>query len=216
VTAVTLAGAGAALSWALTTAPVYAATAPLYVSVPVHDNHDPAQLVASAAYAHEAVESYKEAATSPTALAAAAQELGPDWDAAALTGKVTAASPEDKSVLIVTATDSDPQRAATIADAVAAALARLATEQLDPPGSDGASAVTITQFGPALHATTPTGRDRRVTVLVGALVGLAAGVAFAVGRAYLKDPARFAAEPAEGGSPCGQDTTGHGPPPGGP
>jgi capsular polysaccharide biosynthesis protein len=195
VTAVTLAGVGAALAWALTTAPVYAATAPLYVSVPVHDNHDPAQLVASATYAHEAVESYKEAATSPTALAAAAQQLGPGWNAAALTGKVTVTSTEDTSVLSITATDSDPQRASAIADA--AALARLATEQFDPPGPDGASAVTITQLGPALHPTTPTGRDRRLAVAFGALAGLAAGVAFAVGRAYLKDPARFAAEPEE-------------------
>jgi capsular polysaccharide biosynthesis protein len=174
-----------------------ATTAPLCVSVHVLDNHDAAKLVASAAYAHQAVESYKEAATSPVALTAAAQELDPDWAAASLTGKVTATSTEDTSVLTITATDSDPKRAAAIPDAVAAALAHLATEQLDPPGPDGASAVTITQLGPALRPTTPQGMDRRVIVVLGALAGLAAGVAFAVGRAHLKDPARFAAEPEE-------------------
>jgi capsular polysaccharide biosynthesis protein len=192
-----LAGAAAALAWALATAPVYAATASLYVSVPVQDNHDAAQLVDSAAYARQAVASYREAATSSAALSAAARGLGPGWEAAALTGKVTAASPEDTSVLSVTATDSDPQRAATIADAVAAALTRLATEQLDPPGPDGASAVTITQLGPALRPTSAQGMDRRITVLLGALAGLAVGTAFAVVRAYLKDPALFASEPQE-------------------
>ncbi|MDR2454710.1 MAG: hypothetical protein LBD51_09350, partial [Bifidobacteriaceae bacterium] len=139
---------------------VYAASTPLYVSVTVKDNLSSTALADSATYARETAVNYAAVATTPAVLAAAARDLGLDSGAAALTGKVSAAAELDTALLKVTATDPDPEFAASIADAVAASLVRLAMKELDPPAPGGTSAVEVEAMGPALTPPTPQGRSQ--------------------------------------------------------
>jgi capsular polysaccharide biosynthesis protein len=183
-------GAALGLVWAVAHTPVFSATAPLHVSVSFDDNPEAAVRTDSAAYARDTATSYAEAVATPAVLAAAAKELGLGGSAAALAGRVSAQSPEGTAVLIITATDPDPEFAAAIANAVAASFAQLAAEVLDPPAAGGASAVEINSLGPAIVPSTPDGPQNALVVAMAALMGLVAGAALLAFHATRADEAR--------------------------
>jgi capsular polysaccharide biosynthesis protein len=170
-------GGGAGLVASFAIKPVYTATTSLYVSVPLDDNHNPEALVDSSAYAHGAVASYAEAVATPAVLGAVAQELGITAGVDALIGKVEAEFTPDTAVLNIKATDVDPKSAAGLVNQTAVVLTRLATQELDPPGLDGASAVSITNLGPA--SAPPLARSG-LRGLRGAGLGLIAGLGLGV------------------------------------
>ncbi len=142
--------------------------------------------------------------------AAAREELRPyGLDAGTILGKLAVAHSPDTNTIQIAASDSDPQRAAAIVNAVAAAFiayvsednARLARAfpRFNPTGTplalnDGTlapiSRVTVTQLGSAGPAAQPSAPRPKLNAAAGAILGLALALALAVILEYLDDRLR--------------------------
>lgn len=95
--------------------PMYRATATLTVTAPSSGNDpqlDPTRSVALA-------QTYQELVLTQEVLQPVADRLGGDFTVEVLRGVVTATSPASRFLLRISASDADPEQAATIADAVA-------------------------------------------------------------------------------------------------
>jgi capsular polysaccharide biosynthesis protein len=125
---------------------------------------------------------YAGLATSNQVLAAVTARMDLPETPDGLRAEVTSTSPPNTVLLEVIVSDEDPQRAAGIADAVAAAQGQ-AIESLEANGGPtGSSPVTVTPISPAA---VPHRVSTVVHVLRQALLGLSAGLVVAVAGAVV-------------------------------
>lgn len=144
------------------------------------------------------------------ARAAAREELRPyGLDAGAVLGRLAVAHNPDTNTIQIAASDSDPQRAAAVVNAVAAAFigyvnednARLARlfPRFNQNGTpialaDGTlapiSRVTVTQLGLAGPAAAPSAPRPKLNAAAGAVLGVALALVLAVALEYLDDTLR--------------------------
>ncbi|MGO1315995.1 MAG: polysaccharide biosynthesis tyrosine autokinase, partial [Cellulomonadaceae bacterium] len=121
--------------------------------------------------------------------------LGVGVGADALAEAVSANTPLDTSLITITATDEDPQRAADIANATAESLAVQVTE-LERPAV-GASPVQVSTVRVATAPDSPSSPNIKLNLALGLLVGLALGVGVAVLREVLDTRIRTASDIAK-------------------
>jgi non-specific protein-tyrosine kinase len=172
-----LAGFAAGAGVAAMQAPVYHATATVYVSsTAVTSTSGPE---GGTTYVGEVTRSYVDLATSPSLLHAVIQQLGLHTTDAALAAQVRAGADDGTVLIRVGVDDVSPERAAAIANAVVAGLG-VAGQQLTPSGE---RAVTITPLESALVPTEPVQQGAAVALALGTLAGLlAAAVVVAIRR----------------------------------
>lgn len=177
VAALALAGIVLASMFALTRTPVYTTTSQVFVAF--HGTEPTAGAATGTTAVQRRLASYADLAHSPRVLdpvvegldlATSAHELGSRVHAAPVTGTV---------LIDITATDTDPTRAALIASTVAASLAER-VDELETPQQAGTSPVDVQLVREAAVPSTASSPDVPALLLAGLLLGTLLGVALAM------------------------------------
>jgi len=166
-------------------APEYEASTQLYVSVRT-EGAATGDLVQGTSFARQMVTSYVDVIGTALVLDPVIDELNLDESAATLAKRISAATPLNTVLINITATGTDPELAAKIADRTAASFATVVQNDLERPDAEsGASPVQITITDPAAVPTKPSSPNIPLYVALGGLLGLAAGIGFAMLRSVL-------------------------------
>ena len=178
VLAAATAGALLAAGHVLLAERVYRATSrTLLTAVQTGESGTPSQGVQ---FLQARIASYPSVATSQGVLEPVLRELRLDVDAAALRSRVEVVVPEGTTVVEISASAEQPERAAAIADAVAVRFSR-AVEELERPVDGGPSPVRASTLQDAVVPRGPVSPRPAVEVPLGLLAGLFAGTALAFG-----------------------------------
>src|SRR3954454_18535296 len=171
-----LAGVGAAGTLSALTTPVYASNATLFISTP--DSSGVAGAYTGSLFTQQRVKSYVNFVSSPRGAQTVVADLGLPMSAGALASKVSANAPLDTSLINISVTDPSPERAQQLAQGVADSFSKLATQLEAAPGAP--SNVKITVVRPADVPGAPIKPRTKLNIALGALMGLAIGVAYSV------------------------------------
>lgn len=177
-------GAAVGLTTAVMTPPQFDATSRQFVAVRTEGTAG--DLSQGTSYARTAMASW--VATVPTAIVLdpVIEELDLDMTAAELAEKITASSPLNSQIVTITVRDESPTEAALLANAVADSFRDALSTQLEAsPNADAPERVRVDTVTAARVPTEQATPNLRLNVLLGALLGLAVGVGFALIRHLL-------------------------------
>lgn len=174
----TLVGLGIALAYNATATKIYASTARSFVAMTAESASDGSALQ-SAQFAAQRVKSYSQIASSPDVLQPVIEELGLKSSPEAVARQITVANPPNTVLLDLTASDTNPDRAARIANATSLQLARVINKIEAPAGSKSAP-VKVSLISPATASATPASPRSLMNLLLGLLFGLGLGIAYAL------------------------------------
>jgi capsular polysaccharide biosynthesis protein len=211
IVALTLLATLSALGWTVLQPKIYSSDSSGIVVTPGSDNVSLS--LAGDSLAKAKVKNYESVAKSRLVADRVIAALGLDTTADALLGSVTVKVPLDTAEIRVTAESTDPATAQRVADAWVNGLAAQveAIETVPPaqaavesgaaatpdagtqPGAT-ATAVRVLPLGKAVLPTSPSSPNTKLNLALGALVGLALGMAYAVVRRHLDRRVRQAAE----------------------
>ncbi|GGA71394.1 chromosome partitioning protein [Pseudoclavibacter endophyticus] len=189
ITAAILIAVAAAAAYSFTRTPQYESTSEVIVSAQAGSTISEQQQ--GNVYTQDRVSSYLLLGTSPRVLDPVIAELSLDTTAAELAETVVVTSPTNTTVMRITATDASPERAAEIANSVAANLTVAIAEVETLPGSE-TSSVTVAPMSAATPSDAPVSPNTPLNLALGALIGIAAGAAIAVSRTVLDTRIRLA------------------------
>lgn len=191
IVACTLLGVLVAAGLSLLARPAYSAQTQLFVAI--QSAGSVAELQQGNTFTQSRVQSYVETVKTPAVLQPAIDNLGLNETAAELASKVSATA-DLKTVLIkIDAVDSSPVQAAAIAQAVADSLVA-AVAELESPNAGGTSPIKLSVVTPAVAPTEPSSPNTKRNLMIGLLLGLAAGAALAVARGTLDTKVRGEAD----------------------
>ena len=170
-------GLGGAAAYTYRQTPTYSAQTQLFVSV----RTDPgiSALSQGSAFTQQRVKSYVDIITSPRIAAPVIKELRLPFTAEQLTSRISASSPLDTVLLDIVVSDTDPVRAAAIANAVGAEFPRLVAE-LETPFGQTVSPVTVSVTRSAIVPAVPISPRTSLNLALGLIVGLGLGIGAAV------------------------------------
>lgn len=180
----TLIGAAVGALMALNTAPRYQAAAQLVV-VAQSPTGSSAELNLGRTYAQQAVTSYVALVSSALVLQPVIDDLGLETEPSQLAGRVQASAQLNSLAITITVTDGNPSQAARLANAIGESFATVVVEQLEKHPDDASSPIRIDTLQAATVPVAPVAPNIRLSVLIGALVGLAAGIGLAALRTVL-------------------------------
>jgi capsular exopolysaccharide synthesis family protein len=181
---VTLVGVGAASAYSIVQTPKFTAIAKVFVST--QSGGTTTELAQGNNFTVQRVKTYSDLAPTPLVLQPVIAELGLDVNEGTLAKQVTASAPLDTSIIEITVTDTDPVRAADIANATAASLTTVVEKIETPATADAVSPVKLTLAQQATVPATPVSPNVPLNIALGALVGLAIGIGIAVLRETLE------------------------------
>jgi non-specific protein-tyrosine kinase len=160
----------------------YKATAQLFVQS--NGSSDPALQYQAVAFAQQLVQTYTQIVDTPDVIHSVQRDLDHPLSDTQLRGKISASAPPLQTILNISATDGDANRAARIAESAARAFVSVAQSYATPSGDNSPSVrLFITQ-----DALTPSSPDSPKVVLnlaLGLVFGLLVGIALAVARDIL-------------------------------
>ncbi|MDM7830697.1 polysaccharide biosynthesis tyrosine autokinase [Cellulomonas edaphi] len=159
------------LSWSST--PTYRASASVYVALSAGDTAQ--DLNQGANYTQGQMLSFARLATLPVVLDPVIEELGLETTARRLGHRIAAATPQNTSILTISATGTDPEATAALANAVARSAAD-AIEDLAPSSASGRSTVEATIVDKAEAPQQPFAPNTRRNVLAALFAGLLLGL----------------------------------------
>lgn len=148
----------------------YGSTATLLFAVSGGDSAT--DLNQASTYLQREMTSYARVAKSPLVLDPVVKSLRLNETAADLAHNVAAVNPTNSVLLDITVTHSDPQPAASIANAVANSLARVA--ESTAPMSSGQQLLKVTMLSPAQPPGAPAGISINALAALGVSLGIAA------------------------------------------
>ena len=167
----------AAIVITFTTTPTYQAKSQIFVSTPA-STVDISALATGSSFSQQRVKSYAQIINSPLTLAPVVQELNLSITPEELSEMVSASAPLDTVLIVLTVTDTDPQRAADIANAVAKQFGvTVANLELQGIGSD--SPVKVSTVLNAVPASSPASPKKAINLILGLLLGFGLGIALA-------------------------------------
>ena len=175
-------GAGAAIS--LTSTPKYSASSKVFVST--QSSGTAQDLVQGNSFTVQRVKTYSDLVTTPIVLLPVVASLNLGITADALAKQITASAPIDTSIIEITVLDTDPVRAADIANATSASLTSVVDTIETPDSADAISPVKLTRAQQATVPSLPVSPNVPLNIGLGALIGLGLGIAFAVLRETLE------------------------------
>jgi polysaccharide biosynthesis transport protein len=167
---------------AMTSVPSYVATTTLYFAA-LEGAGEPGQAYNGALLSEQKARAYAQLIVSDRVLDEVANDTtdacrhgcGP-VAASAITVQSSAGDP----TLIVKVADPSPQRAAMVADTIAAKTANLVSDLERPRGDASDTITTLRVLAPAKVPTTPASPNLKVDVLVGAVIGTFLGLSVAL------------------------------------
>ena len=180
---ITLVGVGVAAAVSALQSPAYSATAKIFVST--QSSGTTSELAQGNSFSVQRVKTYADLVATPLVLAPVIESLGLNTSPDKLAMRVSASAPLDTSIIGITVLDTDPERAAEIANATSQSLTTVVTKIETP---SGAEATTPVQLTVAQDATVPVDAETPnipINIAVGILVGLALGLGTAVLREVL-------------------------------
>jgi non-specific protein-tyrosine kinase len=167
----------AAIVITFTTTPTYQAKSQIFVSTPA-STVDISALATGSSFSQQRVKSYAQIINSPLTLAPVVQELNLSITPEELSEMVSASAPLDTVLIVLTVTDTDPQRAADIANAVAKQFGvTVANLELQGIGSD--SPVKVSTVLNAVPADSPASPKKAINLILGLLLGFGLGFGLA-------------------------------------
>jgi non-specific protein-tyrosine kinase len=173
----TLIGVIAAAAITFTTTPLYESQAEIFVSTPA-STLDISALATGSSFSQQRVKSYAQIVDSPLTLEPVIRELGLKMTTTELAGMITASAPLDTVLITLTVTDTDPQRAADIANAVADQFGVTVSDlELYGIGIDSPVKVSTVEYG--LPAKAPASPKKAINLALGLLLGFGLGVGLA-------------------------------------
>lgn len=193
ILACALVGFGLSVAASRAVTPTYSANTSVYFSPnSVQSGNDLAQ---GATFTRDQMESYATLATQPVVLNPVIRELGLDTTPRSLAHRITAESPKNTVVLRIDVTDSDPQRAARLANTTAKHLGNASVDLA--PTTNGKPTIKATPVSVATAPSQPSSPNTRRNAAAGLLAGLFLGVLFALSRGVLDTRVRSAADLAK-------------------
>ncbi|UKA70294.1 polysaccharide biosynthesis tyrosine autokinase [Arthrobacter sp. FW306-06-A] len=207
IVAITLLATMAAAGWTLLQPKVYSSDSSGIVVTPGSDNVSLA--LAGDSLAKAKVKDYESVAKSRLVADRVIQALDLKTSGDALLGSISIKVPLDTAQITVTAKSTDPATAQRVADAWVNGLAAQVEAIETAPSNDTKSTATTADAGPSVNATTavrvlplgkavlpssPTSPNTKLNLALGALVGMALGVAYALIRRHLDRRIRRAAD----------------------
>ncbi|MDR1294075.1 MAG: polysaccharide biosynthesis tyrosine autokinase [Bifidobacteriaceae bacterium] len=161
-----------------TMVPVYQATTQLFVSVS-SEGTTASDLNAGNSFISQRVKSYAQSVRTAAVLRPVIKSIGLVDSVGDLAGRVTASSPLDTVILNVSVTDTDPMRAAVIANAIGSTLPQV-VDEIERLDTQGRSPVKLSTLQPASAPTEPISPRPKLNLALGLLAGLAIGMALAL------------------------------------
>ncbi|WP_457100834.1 polysaccharide biosynthesis tyrosine autokinase [Microbacterium sp. P5_E9] len=184
----TLVGLAAAFGWYLLQTPVYQATAIGLVQTKSlaetdAENQDQNLVLGPQydGYAASKIPTYMEMGTWKVVADGAIAALGLDASANQVVTRVTLENPAQTNMIRVTATAETPEEAAALAEAWLTSLST-AIDQTEGDKTPGSAPVTISVKESAVLPSTPLFPDLQTSLIVGGVLGLGVGIAFALMR----------------------------------
>lgn len=185
VVLMTVLGVAVGFGWASIQTPVYQADAGGLIKPRSATLEDGGLLTAqqSDMLARGKVATYLDMATWRSTADAAAQELDIDTAPDVLVRRITVENPDNTAILKITATGNSPQAARDLATAWVSGLIATIDANEGVDGAPGTSEMTVSLAESASLPTSPAFPDTKVAMLVGGVLGLGGGIAFALVRA---------------------------------
>ena len=174
-----LIGGAAAWGYASTIPAQYQATNSVFVTS--DRGETTSELLQSSTFTQNLVQSYAQLATTPTVLEPVISRLGLNISAQALAARVTAVTPLNTVFINITVTSRSAAQAVSLADAISDSLATT-VENLAPKGPDNLPSITLKTVSPAQLPGAPFAPNTQLIVITGLLLGLVAGVLYALAR----------------------------------
>ncbi|GAA4374208.1 polysaccharide biosynthesis tyrosine autokinase [Agromyces bauzanensis] len=171
----TLLGVGTAYGWSLLQTPVYEATASGVVQAKTA--YENGQLFSDDSAARLKVPTLLDMAGWQEVAERAIDELGLTASLGSVAARITVENPEGTAIIRFTARANTPEEAAALAQAWIDALA---TTVAVVDGKDSPTEISIYSAAAATVPSTPVFPDTRTALIVGGVLGLGAGIAFAL------------------------------------
>lgn len=168
-----LLGAGGGIAQSAATTPEYSSTTKLWVSVDGEADSSALELAQGTSVVQQRINSYLDLVGQPIVLDPVISQLGLHMSSAQLADEVTASSPSGSVVIEVSVEDTDPDRAAQVAEAVAKSFTSVVQDELES-GESGAR-VSVTQTTPPTVPTNPIAPRKVANFALGLILGVAAG-----------------------------------------
>ncbi|TFB95881.1 polysaccharide biosynthesis tyrosine autokinase [Cryobacterium sp. HLT2-28] len=178
-----LVAVGAASTFSILQTPKFSATSKVFVST--QSGGTTSDLVQGSSFTIQRVKTYSDLVNTPIVLLPVIGSLNLGITADDLVKKITASAPLDTSIIEITVIDTDPVRAAEIANATSQSLTAVVQDIETPVGTDAVSPVKLTRAQEASVPSVPVSPNVPLNIALGALVGLALGVGLAVLRETL-------------------------------
>jgi polysaccharide biosynthesis transport protein len=179
--AATLVGLGVGAIASLVQKPVYSSTTQVFVSLQSGDTT--AELAQGNTFTLSRVATYANLVDSQRVLDGVIASLGLDETFGSLDSRISASSVPETTIIEISATSDDPAEAAALADATAASLAETVSAIEARP--DQTSPVQLAVVERASVPSSPISPRTTVNIALGALIGLAIAVGFALLREVL-------------------------------
>jgi non-specific protein-tyrosine kinase len=160
-----------------TTTPLYESEAQIFVSTPA-STLDISALATGSSFSQQRVKSYAQIVNSPKTLEPVIKRLDLNMDATTLSSMITASAPLDTVLISLTVTDTDPQRASDIANAVADQFG-VTVGDLELHGIGVDSPVKVSTVKDAIPANSPASPKKAINLALGLLLGFGLGIGLA-------------------------------------
>ena len=183
IVALTLVAVAAASVFSILRTPTYSATSKVFVSI--QSSGSTSDLVQGASFTVARVKTYSGIAVTPLVLLPVIETLRLDQTPAELAKNIAVSATLDTSIIGIAVTDTDPRRAADIANAVSESLAVGVQEIEQRDAVTGGPSVKLTRVQVASVPSAAVAPNVPLNIALGALVGLALGVGLAVLRETL-------------------------------
>jgi len=190
IVAATLIGASAGALVALLTPQRYHARAEVMVTVNVSDTATPGERALATGYAQQVVETYRSVITSSLVLDPVIDDLRLKTTTTQLSSAVRASTSPGSTLLTITVDHTNPGQAARIANAVVSSFSTAVSDTLEKRAKETSYSVRIVTLQPAQVPTSPAAPNFPLYLLVGTLLGLAAGLGIALLRSALDQRVR--------------------------
>lgn len=174
-----LIGIAVAFGWAMVQPKVYTADANGYVKATNLGDGETGLSVAADNLAKSKVKSYVAMGSWRSVAEHVIEELDLDIAPEALVRRVEISNPRDTAIIEVKATGSTPEEARDLAGAWVRGM-QAEIERVESDGGEGTAAVMLDAADSARLPTSPSSPNVRLALALGALIGLAVGVGYAV------------------------------------
>lgn len=175
-------GLASSTAYSVTRTPIYESTSTVFVSTQAGSTA--AELQQGSTFTQARINTYVGLVGTPVVLDAVIDDLDLAETAESLASSVRASAALNSTLITITVSSDDANSAARIANEVAVSLAE-AVPMLEPAAEDGSSPVRLTRVRDAQPAAVPSSPNTPLNVLLGALLGLGAGVLLAAVRTKL-------------------------------